>query len=67
MILISREKYQSIEKWTGNIIAAILVLLFLTTIVVSLFRIMFRDGRGAGGIYGNRGNVYIYDDYNGEY
>jgi hypothetical protein len=47
-----------IEKWTGNIIAGILILLFIYSILASLFALLFRDGRGLN-MYGSRGQFYM--------
>lgn len=50
------------EKMFGNIIAAILCAIIVFGMAYSLFCFLFRDGRGMGQ-YGNRGNSYMYDDY----
>lgn len=51
-----------IEKIIGNIIATILILIILWSIGFTIFTFLFRDGRGVG-LYGNRGNTYMYNDY----
>ncbi len=51
-----------IEKIVGNVFATILVLVILWGIGMTIFSLLFRDGRGAG-MYGNRGNSLMYDDY----
>ena len=50
------------EKVIGKILATGVVLLMIWGIGSTLFNLLFRDGRG-GGLYGNRGNTYMYNDY----
>ena len=51
------------EKIVGNIFAIGLTLFILFVILHSIFNLMFGDIKGFP-IYGNRGDSYIYDDYN---
>lgn len=49
---------QTIEKIVGNAIAAVLLALVAISIIMSLFQLVFRDGRGIG-MYGSRGEFYM--------
>jgi hypothetical protein len=53
---------ERIEKIVGNVFATILILVIFWGISMTIFSLLFRDGRGVG-MYGNRGNSYMYDDY----
>lgn len=46
------------EQVVGNIIAGILIVLVAVSILMSLFRLVFRDARGFG-MYGGRGEFYM--------
>ena len=48
----------SLERWTGNIIAGMLLLIFILSILYSIFGLLFRDGRGVS-MYGARGDSYM--------
>ena len=50
------------EKLLGKIISTALCVIIFASIFYSFFCLIFRDGRGIG-LYGNRGNDYMYDDY----
>lgn len=50
------------EEYLGNIIAILLGMIIVWSLCYSIFTLLFRDGRGLG-LYGNRGSVYMYDDY----
>lgn len=49
------------EKIIGNIIAGCLILVIAYSIGFTIFSFLFRDGKGIG-LYGSRGNVYMYGD-----
>jgi hypothetical protein len=49
------------QEKVGNIMASILILIIFLSIGISLFTLIFRDGRGLG-MYGNRGNSYFYSE-----
>jgi len=49
----------ALEKLFGNIIAGILLAIVILSIFLSFFSLLFRDGRGAGGLYGGRGEFYL--------
>lgn len=49
---------KTIERIVGNAIAGMLIAIFILSILVSLFRLVFRDGRGMG-MYGSRGEFYM--------
>jgi hypothetical protein len=49
------------EEIVGDIIAGLLIILFIISICMSLFKLVFRDGHGLG-LYGGRGNSYFYDE-----
>lgn len=49
------------EQKVGNAIAFFLILLIVYAMFLSLFKLLFRDGRGLG-LYGGRGNIYFYDE-----
>ncbi len=49
------------EQKVGNALAFLLVLLTVYSMFLSVFKLMFRDGRGLG-LYGARGNMYFYDE-----
>lgn len=49
------------EQVVGLIMAGLLIFIILTGIGLTLFSLFFRDARGVG-MYGNRGNSYMYDD-----
>jgi hypothetical protein len=48
----------SLEKTFGNIMAGVLLLIFMVSIVYSIFSLVFRDGRGMS-LYGGRGQSYM--------
>ena len=50
------------EKLLGKIISTALCVIIFASIFYSLFCLFFRDGRGIG-VYGTRGDIYMYDDY----
>jgi len=50
------------EKILGRIISTALYVIIFMSVIYSFFCLLFRDGRGIG-MYGNRGNSYMYDDY----
>lgn len=51
-----------IEEIYGKVMATIIVLIFIFAFFSSFFNVLFfKEGRM--GLYGNRGNAYIYDDY----
>jgi len=52
--------YKKFEEVLGSILAGILILIVGWSILMSIFTILFRDGRGAG-LYGNRGEFYMED------
>lgn len=41
--------------------AGIIIMIFLYSIVLNLFSLLFRDGRGAS-MYGGRGDIYMSDN-----
>ena len=49
------------EEIVGNIFAGLLIIVFIISMLLSLFKLVFRDGRGLG-LYGGRGNIYFYDE-----
>ena len=49
------------EEIVGKVLVGLLIILIIYSILLSLFKLVFRDGRGLG-LYGNRGNSYFYDD-----
>lgn len=49
---------KKIEQVVGSIFAGILILIIGWSILMSLFTLMFRDGRGLGN-YGSRGEFYM--------
>jgi hypothetical protein len=51
-----------IEKVCGNIFAGILLAIIIWSFSYSVFCLLFRDGRGIG-LYGSRGDFYMYDGY----
>lgn len=46
------------ERIVGNVFAGILIAIFILSICVYCFRLVFRDGRGIG-MYGSRGEYYM--------
>lgn len=48
----------SFEKAVGNTIALILIFLVIASFIMTIFSLLFRDGRGIT-LYGNRGEFYI--------
>ena len=56
------KKFDKVEKVVGNIGTVILIGVIVFSILATIFRLLFRDGRGVS-LYGNRGSVYMYDDY----
>lgn len=46
------------ERTVGNAFAVILIAIVLVSIFFSMFRFLFRDGRGMG-MYGSRGEFYM--------
>lgn len=49
---------KTLERWVGNILAGLLILLVIISILHSAFVVLFRDGRGSG-LYGGRGEFYM--------
>lgn len=49
---------KKLESVLGSIMAGVLFLIVAWSILVSLFTLVFRDGRGLG-MYGNRGEFYM--------
>ncbi len=52
-----------IEKYVGTFLATCLTILVVVAILYNLINFMVGNFKGFG-MYGNRGNDYIYDDYN---
>ena len=48
------------EQKVGNVLAFLLILVFVYSTCLTMFKLVFRDGRGLG-LYGGRGNVYYFD------
>jgi len=51
-----------VEEIYGKIMASVIVLLAILSFLFSAFNVIFYN-KDSIGLYGNRGNSYIYDDY----
>ena len=51
-----------LEEIYGKIMATIIVLIFVFSFFYSIFNLLFHK-EGRMGLFGSRGNVYMYDDY----
>jgi hypothetical protein len=49
---------KQLERIVGSIIATMLLVIIGLSIILSLFTLLFRDGRGLG-LYGSRGEFYM--------
>lgn len=49
-------------KTFGNLMAGIIILIFLYSIFFNLFSLLLRDGRGVS-MYGGRGDIYMSDNF----
>lgn len=51
------------EEIVGRVIFSLLLAVYLIAMMVTFFRLVFRDGRGGVATYGTRGDVYLYESY----
>ena len=50
------------EQIVGNVLSGIIILVIIWSFFFTIFSFLFKDKPNIG-LYGNRGNFYIYDDY----